>query len=306
MDTVPDQSSGLRGVLARHPISAFFVLSFVLSWLAWTPYVLSRNGVGVWDFAFPEILGTSQLAGVLPGAYLGPLGAAFLCTAAGEGRPGLRRWAGRLTRWNVNWRWYVGVILGVPLVLAVTTFAVAEDRGSLTMPPVMVLVAYLPMLLLQVLTTGLAEEPGWRDYALPHLQPKLGPLLGNVLLGPIWGLWHLPLFFTDWGARDSSTQTIALFVAGATTISFVMTWVFNRTGESLPLAMILHSGVNSYFSLVWPSMVPEDQVAGHGSSGIVILLAGGTATLVLLVVTRGRLGYRRPEAVEGKWEPAQA
>jgi hypothetical protein len=67
---------------------------------------LSQHGLGVLDIPFPEVLGTAQLAGALPGAYLGPLGAAFLVTALAEGRPGLRRWRGRLFRFGVGWRWY--------------------------------------------------------------------------------------------------------------------------------------------------------------------------------------------------------
>lgn len=64
--------------IRRRPLTWFFTLAFLLSWAAWTPYVLSRNGVGIWDFTFPAVGGTSQLLGVLPGAYLGPITSALL------------------------------------------------------------------------------------------------------------------------------------------------------------------------------------------------------------------------------------
>ncbi|GAA3846351.1 hypothetical protein GCM10022403_092630 [Streptomyces coacervatus] len=66
-----------------------------------------------------------------------------------------------------------------------------------------------------------------------------------------------------------------------------MTWVFNRTGESLPLAMLLHCGVNNYFSLAWFDLFPSlpDGYAAHA-----FLLSSTARAVVLLIATRGRLG----------------
>ena len=287
--TKPERT-GLRGSIGRHPMSWFFALSYLLSWVAWLPYVLSENGLGILHFGFPAIAGSTQLTGVLPGAYLGPILSAFLVTAVADGRAGLRQWTGRLARWNVNWRWYAVVLLSVPVGLTLTTVAVTDRNPVL--PSVAVLVAYLPGLVLQLITTGLAEEPGWRDFALPRLQRRHGPLLGTLILGVLWGCWHLPLFLTEWGNWPHITwQTPVEFVATATAFSFVMTWVFNRTNESLPLAMLLHTSVNNFFSIAWSEMFPgtDREVATHA-----FLLGSTAAALILLVATRGRLGYREP------------
>jgi membrane protease YdiL (CAAX protease family) len=280
-----------RALIARNPLVSFFTLAFALSWIAWTPYVLGKTGLGVEpDFDFPEILGTTQLLGVLPGAYLGPILAAFVVTAAAEGRPGLRRWAGRLLKWNVNWRWYAGAILGVPAALVVTSLAL--NGGEIHLPSSMVFVALVPGLVLQLVTTGLAEEPGWRDFALPHLQPRFGPLRGTLILGPLWGLWHLPLFFSEWGRwPDVTVWTIVEFVATTTLFSILMTWVFNRSGQSLPIAMLVHTSVNNTMSIAWAELFP-----GSDSDDIALtfLVSSGVAAAVVLIATRGRLGYRSP------------
>jgi membrane protease YdiL (CAAX protease family) len=285
----------LRGLIARYPLVSFFTLAIALSWIAWTPYVLGRNGLGVEpEFAFPEIMGTTQLLGVLPGAYLGPILAAFLVTAAAEGRPGLRRWAGRLLKWNVNWRWYAGAILGVPAALILT--GVLLTGGDIHLPGATVFVALVPGLVFQMLTTGLAEEPGWRDFALPHLQPRYGPLRGTLILGPLWGLWHLPLFFSEWGHwPDVTWWTIVEFIATTTLFSIVMTWVFNRSGQSLPIAMLVHTSVNNTISIAWADLFPT---AGAEDVALVFLAASALAAAVVLIATRGRLGYR------GELEPA--
>ncbi|MFD0481973.1 CPBP family intramembrane glutamic endopeptidase [Kineococcus sp. GCM10028916] len=277
------------GVVSRHPLVAFFTLAFGLSWLAWIPYVLSGNGLGILPFSFPALLGTSQLLGVLPGAYLGPVTAAFVVTALVEGRPGLRSWRGRLLRFGVGWRWYLGVGVGVPVSILAATFVLPQAWEAVRPVGVLLLVSYLPMLALQVVTTALAEEPGWRDFALPRLQTRFGAVPGTVLLGLLWGAWHLPLFLTEWGGwPDVSWTHPALFIASCVPLSLVMTWVFNRSGQSVPLVMLLHAGINSTYTLLWPAIFPA--LDGDQDTLVVQLFATTVATLVLIVATRGRLG----------------
>ncbi|RCK69337.1 CPBP family intramembrane metalloprotease [Desertihabitans brevis] len=282
------RSGGLAGVVRRHPLLSFFLLANLLSWAAWTPYVLSQNGLGLWAFRFPEVLGTSQLLGMLPGAYLGPIFSAFLVTAVADGRAGLRRWVGRLWRWRVRWTWYAVALLGVPAVL--TLAGLVFSGGDVRAPSVLVLVAYLPGLVLQLLTTGLAEEPGWRDFALPRLQDRFGPLGASLLLGPLWAVWHLPLFLTEWGGWPDLHWTRPLvFVLFCVSFNFVMSWVFNRTGQSLPLAMLTHVSVNNFSSIVWSEMFPA---LDADTTLLAQAVAAVAVAAVVLVGTRGRLGYR--------------
>ncbi|MFI7129235.1 CPBP family intramembrane glutamic endopeptidase [Nonomuraea sp. NPDC050153] len=286
------RQGGLRGFIRRHPLISFFVLANLMSWIAWTPYILSATGLGVWDFTFPSLLGTAQFAGVLPGAYLGPIFGAFIVTAAADGREGVRRWIGRMTKWRVNWVWYVATALGVPAAIIVSAVAVSEE--DIHLPPIAMLVAYVPGLLLQMVTTGLAEEPGWRDFALPRLQRKFGPLGGTLVLGPVWGIWHLPLFLSEWGGwPDVTWMRIGEFIAFAGVFSVIVTWVFNRTGQSLPLVMVLHVSVNNFMSLAYSDMFPS--IATPEQASHVTLLAGTTVAIVVLIATRGRLGYRPAE-----------
>jgi membrane protease YdiL (CAAX protease family) len=283
----------IRALIARYPLASFFILAFSLSWIAWTPYMMGRNGLGLEpEFDFPKIAGTTQLLGVMPGAYLGPILAAFIVTAAAQGRPGLRRWAGRLLKWKVNWRWYVGSILSVPATLVLVGLAL--NGGDIHAPSAAMFVALVPGLVVQMVTTGLAEEPGWRDFALPYLQPKFGPVRGTLILGPLWGLWHLPLFFTEWGDWPNvSVWTVAEFVATTTLFSIVMTWVFNRSGQSLPIAMLVHTSVNNFVSIAWGELFPG---AGRENIAHTFLIASAVTAAVLLVTTRGRLGYQATEA----------
>ncbi len=302
-----ERDRGLGGFARRHGLVSYYALAYGLSWLAWLPYLLSQSGVGILQFSFPQLLGTTQFAGVLPGAYLGPLGAAFIVTAVAEGRQGLRRWTSRLFRWGVNWKWYALALLGVPALLVLGTLAVSPGSAAgLSFPPLGLLLAYLPFLALQMATTGLAEEPGWRDFALVRHQRLHGPLLGTLILGVLWAGWHLPLFLTEWGRGmgGANAQAILLFVAFCLVFSVFITWLFNRTNESLPVVMLAHVSVNNFASVMWFAMFttlnPYGQAANWAS-----VVGFGAVALVLVVATRGRLGYGgprddRPEEGAGK------
>jgi membrane protease YdiL (CAAX protease family) len=273
-------------------MASFFTMAFALSWLAWTPLVLSNSGLGVIDFDFPTLLGSTQLLGVLPGAYLGPIFSAFLVTALADGRAGLRIWTARVLRWRVGWRWYVATLLAVPATILATTAPFAPEWR---LPSLAAVAAYVFGLAFQMVTTGLAEEPGWRDFALPRLQPVHGPVRGSVVLGVMWGIWHLPLFLTEWGDYPHSPWYVPVeFCVMTIMVSLVMTWVFNRSGESLPVAIVLHASINNTFSTVWSEIFPG---LGYEWGQHIILLASTIVALALLVATRGRLAYRPPHAV---------
>jgi membrane protease YdiL (CAAX protease family) len=275
----------------RHPLTCYLVVCFTITWVAWTPYVLSQDGTGLLDFAFPAFLGSPQTLGMLPGAYLGPLGSAFLVVSVAEGEEGLRAWARRLFRWRIGWRWYLGILFCVPAVQVFGTLVLPQAWQAIQMPAVGALLAYLPFLLVQFLTTSVAEEPGWRDFALPRLEERQGPLIGTLTLGILWGAWHLPLFLTEWaGWPNVHPVQIIEFMVTAVLIGIPMTWVFNRTGESLPAVMLLHAGLNNATSVLWLPMFPGLDV--HREAQQALMISAAVISIVLIIATRGRLGYR--------------
>lgn len=272
--------------IRRHPLTSFFILAFTSTWLAWTPYVLSADGLGFIDLHLPELIG------ILPGAYLGPIGSAFLVTAIVEGRAGVRLWARRLLRWPVGWRWYLSMVLVVPTLLVLATLPLPGALDDMRSPSAATVAVFVPLLLLQVITTGLAEEPGWRDFATPRLQRRHGALAGMLILGPLWGAWHLPLFLTTWGGWPHVDWVMPVeFVIAEIPLSIVMTWVFNRARQSVPLLMTMHAAINTVLSWVWPEMFPSLDVFRYTLHAQ--LIASTAVAAVLIAMTRGRLGYQR-------------
>jgi membrane protease YdiL (CAAX protease family) len=286
-DTGRAPSNRWQALVRRFPLITFFTLANGISWLAWTPYILSLDGLGVLDFRYPDFIVGNQLTAILPGAYLGPLAAAFTVTSITEGRDGLRRWRKRLFKFRASVRWYTFALLAVPVAITLGTLQMPGAEGIITLPSVMVLAVYVPMLVLQFFTTGLAEEPGWRDFALTRLQNRHNPMVATFVLGVLWTIWHLPLFLTPWAGPVVDAAVIGRFAAGAMSMSFLITLVYNKGRQSLPLVMVLHCTVNNFSSVAWPQLFPGDdpRLAWGPVLGLV------TLALVVIVASRGNLGY---------------
>jgi len=110
------------------------------------------------------------------------------------------------------------------------------------------MLTYLSTYVLVVILGGpLFEEPGWRGFALPRLQPLHGPLVGTLILGLLWALWHLPEFLVpSWAESSGGRSFLAMikFVAAASAFAIVITWVFNHTKGSVFTAILVHASID--------------------------------------------------------------
>ena len=265
-------TTGTRSVF---PLVPFFALAYALSWL-----ILVPAGLGL----LPDSAGI--LAWLAP---FGPAVAAFVVTALSGGRPAVGQLLRRMVQWRVGIHWYLLILFGVPLVELLGAFAVL---GSLPLDDLaknwpLIFISYLPQVLVAVVVIGLAEETGWRGFALPRLQERRGPLVGTAVLAVVWALWHLPnLLFGGWTAAS-----YALWLVGTLAVAFVYTWLFNNTGGSILLAALLHAAINMSSGLVldlFPGMEDAFGVQLYGAVAIACVIVA----LVLVIATRGRLAYR--------------
>ncbi len=132
------------------------------------------------------------------------------------------------------------------------------------------------------------EELGWRGYALPRLTARFGLARGSILLGLIWGCWHLPQFFIRDG--DSYRQSFPVFVLQLTALSVALAWLYGRTNGSLLLTMLMHSAVNNSKDIV-PSGVP----GGTNTFGFSVSLVSWL-TLALLWACAAYFLFAMPKA----------
>ncbi|MHA1400864.1 MAG: CPBP family intramembrane glutamic endopeptidase [Candidatus Heimdallarchaeaceae archaeon] len=110
-----------------------------------------------------------------------------------------------------------------------------------------------PILLTSTLALNIVavflEEIGWRGYALDHLQSNFSALSSSLILGLIWAIWHIPLFFITGTYQNQlgfNTYKFWLFMFGIIVQSILITWVFNNTNRSILAAIFLHFFVNFF------------------------------------------------------------
>jgi membrane protease YdiL (CAAX protease family) len=90
---------------------------------------------------------------------------------------------------------------------------------------------------------SLGEEFGWRGFAYPRIAERHGPVIGSLILGAVWGLWHLGMMFTpEKGLPDP--LTVGFYVVDLALWSLVFAWFFERGGRSMAVAIALHAGAH--------------------------------------------------------------
>src|SRR6266566_3026070 len=205
--------------LLRRPLIAYFLLAYAMAWVLWLPFVLSRGGgVGVLPLSTPaDASGLAYLL-VFVGA-LGPALAAIIVSAASSGWPGVKSLLRRMVLVKVGIRWYLVALL-LPLVAYVLPLLLLGGSALvsilLSVQGAIILLLYLLLSIAgMVIAAPLGEELGWRGFALPRLQEQYGPLRGSLLLGLLWGLWHLPLFLTAWEKPYETPLCLLLFLVQA-------------------------------------------------------------------------------------------
>ncbi len=208
--------------------AAFFLAAYAITWLLQLPAVLALRGV----IAGPP----ERFMGLVGLGAFGPMLAAMLAARL-EGS-GIRALFRPMRTWRVGWQWYA-VALFLPGAIFTCGMVVYALAGGAHGGPFFYVPTDAPHILAMIVFP-LGEEVGWRGFALPRLQERFGPLAASVIIGVLWGLWHIPMFVLSGIPLSLFGILLPFFVAG----SVVFTWVYNHTSQSLLLAVLVHVGVH--------------------------------------------------------------
>lgn len=272
----------------RFPLITFFLLAFVGTWLVISPLVFDSLG---W-IDIPDALG---IIFFILSSLTGPLFAAFYVTGKLEGKEGRKKLWRRMFQMRAGLFWYVAALFTFLLVwlMAYSLLYRGAPLAALIANPALMVTAFLPNVLAGLLIPSLGEEPGWRGFALPRLQKDFGPVFGTLILGILHGIWHLPALFTPL-LGPFSWDGFLTFVLTAAAGTFIYTWVFNNTRDSVWIAILLHASSNAASNLVG-GLIPEGvELTGWQSAlndGWLNVIAFGLVAIALVIFTRGRLGY---------------
>ncbi|HEX3578503.1 MAG TPA: type II CAAX endopeptidase family protein [Thermoanaerobaculia bacterium] len=224
----------------RAPLKFFFI-TFAITWPCFSVVAAFSAGAAP-DFAL--LRGPILFLGIFAPAIV-----ALSLTARAQRTPGVLALLHTLVQADVGVRWYafaIGYMAAVKLTVALL------HRVLLGAWPRFGGEAWYVMLAATFFSTIVGgqsgEEIGWRGFALPRLAARFGYGIGSIILGVIWALWHLPLFFVR--EADTYGQSFFLYALQVTAISVAIAWLYQRTNGSLLLTMLMHSAINQTKDIV--------------------------------------------------------
>ena len=277
-------SRNLQQVMRQHPLVFFFLIAYAFSWIMSIPFVLSEWGILHGDFRIAFILKS-----------FGPFLSAYIMTRIIEGKEGVLRLRQRIKQKRAGWQWYLFILLGIPALILLGIIIQPGALASFQGLKPLLLVSY-PLTYIAVFFGGgpLGEEPGWRGFALPRMQPRYGSLWGTLLLGVLWTFWHLPDFLTSQQGGGPGTGltpfliNLPIFLLLVIALAIILTWVFNHTQGSIFIATLAHASVNVPQVVLVPLFLALDMTRLN----LAAIIGFGVPALLIVILTRGRLGYQ--------------
>ena len=272
--------------LRRYSLVIGILLMFTLTW----PIDLAHWGIVPIQFPFIVYLFLGW----------GFIFASVIMTGLTLGKDGVVALLKRYVQWRVGWKWYLAAFLLKPslIVLAVYINAalvgVPPDFSTVMAHKIFGGAAYLPLFILPFFLVDLisnGEEIGWRGYVLPRLQAKYSALTSTLILGVIWGFWHLPRYLSHW-----NTVSFAWFLVHAMAYAVILTWLYNNTKGSLLLVAISHASSNTA-GLFMPM---ANTVSSENMGAYIIFVLLEVITAVMIIIVTGPERFSRTEPVQAQ------
>ena len=229
------------------PISSivpFLLITFGIAWTILGLFIfMPEKMTGI----FGEISGDHPLFFL---AVYAPAIAAFVIIIYKTGVQGLKGFLSRLLIWRSSFSWYAFLFLGIPLIF----IAGSHIKGNLFIDPFpFSSISAILFATFFAVIKGPIEEFGWRGLALPLLQRKFAPIWAGLILGIIWGVWHLPAFLLS--GTQQSQWSFAPFFIGCVALSIIVTPLFNQSHGSILLTAFFHFML---MNPVFPDAQPYD------------------------------------------------
>ena len=276
--------TNIKAFIKGHPLLSFYALVFAISWGA----ILIVVGLGPGGFSATPQQFQKAVPYAVPAMVLGPGVAGIILTGLIDGRAGLREFRSRLLKWRVGARWYAVALLTAPLVFT-AVFVPLSLISPEFLPRIFITSDKATVLLMGIaagLTAGIFEELGWTGFAIPRMRLRYGVLGTGLIVGILWAAWHLLQNYWASGVTSgeiSGTFWLVNAVVGTLVGSLVayrvlMVWVYERTGGSLPMAMLMHVSLTFFTIIVFPpSAVEANLISGYAYTAVLWVLVVAVA-----------------------------
>ena len=221
----------MKAWIQKNQLISFFVLTYAIAFGTIFAYMALQPGQTTERWSLSWFLN----------AFSPTISALILSAIIGGWRE-VRHLLSGFTRWNVGMRWYLAaayLFLG-PLLFALVYIALGNPISGMAAGTTTSVL--LGQVVFTLFSGPLAEEAGWRGFALPRLQKKYNALVSSLILGVIWTCWHIPLFFLPGSSQQGIPFPIYLMLV--VTLGVYFTWLYNNTRGSLIITVLAHFSFN--------------------------------------------------------------
>lgn len=246
-----------RAFLVRHPVPVYFGLTFGISWGGAVVAIGSGGGIS-WPVAVDPRFAYAVLA-----MLAGPSITGILLTALVGGKAGVRDLLCRTLRARVARPWQAVALFTAPL-LWIATLAALSSISPAFLPGIITATDRMELVRFGIavgLGAGVFEEIGWTGFAVPHVRQRYGVVATGLIVGVLWGAWHL-ITNVFWAVGATAGELpLSIFVPASVVgvligylaaYRVLMVWLYERTGSVL-LAMVMHASLTASVLILDPA-----------------------------------------------------
>ena len=221
------------------PLVIFFLLSYLPAWGLMGLFIAQNHGWVSPDIPFEPFL--------IIGSWVPNIAAFLVIAFVLKKKGGIRQLLKGWLKFKVPAFWYLVTL--IPVVLSVISMFIY--RLLYGVAPVSEIVfdpmSMLALLIISTITGATGEELGWRGFALPRLQMRMSAFNASLVLGVIWTMWHVPLWFAGLGYEEIPFAAYALLIMSSTVL---ITWACNNSGGSMVIASLFHLLMNIAINII--------------------------------------------------------
>ena len=204
----------------------FFIITFLWTWIFWIPWVIIGHGHPIMSL----------------GAF-GPVMGALVSLRTINGKGSIKSFFKLFLSLNFGLKVWL-TIFSIIFISIAMAYILPDIIGRNEIPSYLPNIYIFPLFLLQMIFLGGGqEEIGWRGYILPYIEKKYGLIIGSLIFGIIWAIWHLPLWFI-FGTSQQTYMNYFAFVLSCIGLSYLFSWIITASGNRLFSGLIVHGSVN--------------------------------------------------------------